>query len=188
MAARDEGRSRGLGATGATGSAVPGATGTRGPGSTGATGPVVSQVGTSDQASQAARDPIVIGAVERPIEPGGPGAGAAQLARETSVFEGRSLAVDAGQALGARPLSEAERIELENFRTKQAAGQGIVVDAALVKGVRLARAATAVKRDGVLYGPGTSRQWVPVDFAAYTELVSIGAISDTRWDRLEEAD
>lgn len=151
-------------------------------------GPDIAIAGTAGQAAQAAQDPVIIGAARTPIEPGGPGVGAAKTASEERALMQRPLTEAASADLGLRgPLSTDERAELEELR-RHRTRPGIVVDAAAVRGRRLARAATAIKRDGVLYGPIAGRPWVPVDFEGYTELVQIGAITDTPWSELEPDD
>lgn len=146
--------------------------------------------GTAGQAALDQDKPVVIGATETPIEPGGPGAGAAQLARRVEETVSRPLAGAEEVALGLRPLAGGDRAELERLRALEARGAfgtGVVVDASEVPGRRYAQAATTIKRDGVVYAPETENPLIPVDFAAYTELVSIGAIVADRWDELEPA-
>lgn len=153
----------------------------------------VAALGTAEQAAQAASEPVVIGAGSTPETPGGPGVGAAQTARPVQGVETRPLTDAAAEGLGLRPagaadtLSVGERAELDYLRRTRG-GAGFVVDGAEVPGRRMARAMTAIRRDGVLYAPDGENSYVPVDFRAYTELVEIGAISDTPWGRLEDED
>ncbi|GJD93333.1 hypothetical protein [Methylobacterium iners] len=152
----------------------------------------VAVAGTAEQAAQAASEPVVIGAGPVPEIPGGPGVGAARTARPIDAVEARPLTDAAAEGLGLRPagandpLTARERDELYSLRRARD-GASFVVDAAEVPGQRLARAMTAIRRDGVLYAPDGDNRWVPVDFRAYTELVGIGAISDTPWNELDDA-
>ncbi len=151
----------------------------------------IAAAGTAEQAAQAAAEPVVIGAGPVPEIPGGPGVGAAQTARPVEGVETRPLTDAAAEGLGLRPhgadepLTLRERAELEQLRRGRD-GAGFVVDAAEVPGQRMARAMTAIRRDGVLYAPDGENPYVPVDFRAYTELVGIGAISDTPWSQLDD--
>lgn len=159
--------------------------------------------GTSEQAAQAAEKPVVVGAAEIPLEPGGPGAGAARVAEEVEGVASRPVA---GSTAYVAELNAAERAELDELRRLRLGGdafaatmepdvarhvqegqrlaaglsarQGVVIDAASVHEIRLAQAATRVLRDGRTY---TTGEPVPLDFAAYTELVGIGAIVNDRW-------
>lgn len=159
--------------------------------------------GTSEQAAQAAEKPVVVGAAEIPLEPGGPGAGAARVAEEVEGFATRPVA---GSEMSIAALTAGERAELEELRRLRSSGgafaatmepdvarhveegrrlaaglparQGLVVDAASVPEIRFAQAATRVLRNGRNY---TAGEPVPLDFAAYTELVGIGAIVNDRW-------
>lgn len=162
--------------------------------------PPIAEAGTAAQVAQAADRPVVLGAGPTPETPGGPGVGAAQVADRVTETVSRPLTGAAEVDMGLRPLSEAERAELEDLRQRAGADPrrtelamlrglvgsgGLVIDGADVPGRRLARAATAIKRDGVLYAPDGDLPWVPVDFAAYTELVEIGAITREPWSALE---
>ncbi|MGX5776512.1 hypothetical protein [Methylorubrum zatmanii] len=163
--------------------------------------------GTAAEVAQAAEQPVVIGAAEIPLEPGGPGAGAARVAEEVEGVASRPVA---GSAADDGRLSASERTELEILRQRERADRvswesrdrtspevrrdhevytrayrdfqdeaaGRVVDAAKIREIRIAQAATQILRDGKSYRAGEP---VPVDFAAYTELVGIGAIVKDRW-------
>ncbi|QRE74388.1 hypothetical protein [Methylobacterium aquaticum] len=162
-----------------------GATGRRPRGST----PAVAPVGTAEQATQGATDPVVLGAAPVPVEPGGPGAGAARTAEATEAVVSQPLTGAAEAALGLRPagaadaLTATERSELEGLRRLRDGG-GLVVDAARMPGRRTAQAATQIMRDGRGYAVGEP---IALDFGSYTELVGIGAIVNVPWSDLPMA-
>lgn len=140
----------------------------------------IAETGTAPLVADPAMKPVVIGAADVPVEAGGPGAGALQTARETTAVETRPL-----ERIDEAPLSAGERAELEQLRSRVGIGRGIGLDAAAVPGLRLARVTTTVRRDGVTYTPAGENRDVLLDFAGYTELVAIGAITDTPWHHLE---
>ncbi|WP_288579838.1 hypothetical protein [uncultured Methylobacterium sp.] len=164
-----------------------GATGRRQRGST----PSVAPAGTAEQAMQAAADPVVLGAAPVPVEPGGPGAGAARTAEVTEAVVSQPLTGAAETDLGLRPagdgatskLAASERAELESLRRLHA-DRGLVVDAARMPGRRVATAATQIMRDGGGYAVGEP---IALDFGSYTELVGIGAIVNVPWSDLPTA-
>lgn len=153
--------------------------------------PAVAPVGTAEQATQAAADPVVLGAAPVPVEPGGPGAGAARTAEVTEAVVSQPLTGAAETALGLRPatvsgvdaLTTSERAELDALRRLRADG-GLVVDAARMPGRRTAQAATQIMRDGRGYTVGEP---IALDFGSYTELVGIGAIVNVPWSDLPMA-
>ncbi|MGF3027840.1 hypothetical protein ACQVP2_34240 [Methylobacterium aquaticum] len=140
------------------------------------TTPAVASAGTAEQATQGASDPVVLGAASVPVEPGGPGAGAARTAEVTDAVVSQPLP-------GAGALDPNERAELEALRRLRTGG-GLVIDAAAIPGRRLARAATQIRRDGRDYAVGEP---VALDFGSYTELVGIGAIVNAPWSDLPMA-
>lgn len=134
------------------------------------------------------------------VEVPGPGAGALQVAERDAGFKTRPLDQEGRDPRARAPADtpffrsapgatgvtvEVPGSGLPQFLGGPQAARATVIDANRVGGRRLVTAATKILHDGRGYEAGDE---LPVDFASYTELVQIGAVVATRWDRLEPED
>lgn len=140
--------------------------------------------GTAPVAHSLGEAAAALGAPVVPVPAGGPGVGAAQVAEPVEGV--RTLPIGPTYADLDRPADQVARTAREPL-AGSTAGNLVGSDAARtlvdpndIPGTRELPALTTIDRNGRIYQPGGEP--VPLDFASYSELVSIGAVPPIDWE------